>query len=49
MMSQTIRSMLDQPLKEWLAERKRGGDGNTKIWVSWEQREVFKWNKKHFS
>ena len=31
MMSQTIRFMLDQPLKQWLTGRKRGEDGNTKI------------------
>ena len=26
-MSQTIRVMLDQPLKQWLTGRKRGKDG----------------------
>ena len=31
MMSQTIRSMLDQPLKQWLTRRKRREDENTKI------------------
>ena len=31
MMSQTIRFMLDQPLKQWLTGRKRGEDRNTKI------------------
>ena len=30
-MSQAIRFMLDQPLKQWLTGRKRGEDGNTKI------------------
>ena len=30
-MLQTIRFMLDQPLKQWLTGRKRGEDGNTKI------------------
>ena len=29
--------------------RKRGGDENTKIWISGEQKELFRWNKKHFS
>ena len=33
MMSQTIRFMLDQPLKQWLTGRKRGEDGNTKILI----------------
>ena len=37
MMSQTLRLILDQALKQWLTERKRGEDGNTKIWISWEQ------------
>ena len=31
MMSQTIRFMLDQSLKQWLTGRKRGEDENTKI------------------
>ena len=31
MMSQTIRFILDQPLKQWLTGRKRGEDRNTKI------------------
>ena len=30
MISQTIRFMLDQPLKQWLTGRKRGEDGNKK-------------------
>ena len=30
LMSQTIRFMLDQPLKQWLTGRRRGEDGNTK-------------------
>ena len=27
----------------------RGKDGNTKIWISREQKEHFRWNKKHLS
>ena len=27
---------------------KRGEDGNTKIWISREWKELFSWNKKHF-
>ena len=27
---------------------KRGDDGNTKIWISWEKEKAFRWNKKHF-
>ena len=30
MMSQTVKFMLDQRLKQWLTGRKRGEDGNTK-------------------
>ena len=36
LMSQTIRFMLDQPLKQWLTGRKRGEDQNTKISISQE-------------
>ena len=31
MMQQTIRFMVDQPLKQWLTWRKRDEDQNTKI------------------
>ena len=40
MMSQTMGFMLDQPLKLWLTERKRGEDGNTKNSISREQKEL---------
>ena len=26
--------------------RKREEDGNTKVWISWELKELFRWNKK---
>ena len=39
---------MDQALKQWLAERKRGEDRNTKIWIFWEQKKLFKWNKNIF-
>ena len=48
MMSQTIRFMLDQPLKQWLTGRKRGEDWNTEIWISREEKELFRWNKDIF-
>ena len=41
-MSQTIRFTLDQPLKQWLTGRKRGEDGNTKILISRERKELFR-------
>ena len=28
---------------------KKGEDGKTKIWISREGNELFRWNKKHFS
>ena len=49
MMSQTLRFFLDQPLKQWLTGEKRGRDKYTKIWISRERKELFRWNKKHFS
>ena len=36
-------------IKQWLAGRKRGEDGNTKFWISPEQKNLFRWNKKHFA
>ena len=30
-------------------KEKRGEDENTKIWISQERKELFRWNKKHFS
>ena len=33
-----------------MADRgKKGEDGNTKNWISPEWKELFRWNKKHFS
>ena len=49
MMLQTSRFILDQALKQRMTGRKRGEDGNTKIWISGEQKKLFRWNKKHFS
>ena len=30
-------------------KEKKEGTTNTKIWISREQEELFRWNKKHFS
>ena len=49
MTSQILRFILDQALKQWLTGRKIGEDGNTKIWISGERKEPFRWNKKHLS
>ena len=40
---------MGQALKQWLTEIKRGEDGNTKIWISREGKELFRLNKKHSS
>ena len=37
---------MDQALKQSLTRRKRGEDGNTKIWTSQEWKELLRWNKK---
>ena len=42
MTSYTLRFILDQPLKEWLTGKKIGEDGNTKIWISGERKELFR-------
>ena len=49
MTSWTLRFIFDHPLKQWPTGRKRGKDRNTKIWISSERKELFRWNKKHFS
>ena len=41
-----VRFILDQDLKQWLTGRKRGKDRNIKSWISWEQKELLRWNKK---
>ena len=48
MKSWTSKYVFDQALKQWLTGRKRGEDGNTKNWISWERKELFRGNKKHF-
>ena len=35
--------------KPMAGRQKRGKARNTKIWISWEGKELFRWNKKHFS
>ena len=54
-----LRFIFDQPLKQWLqwdlnpqpwlTGGKRGEDGNAKNWISWERKDLLRWNKKHFS
>ena len=46
MMSQTMRFMLDQPLKQWLTGGRRGEGRNTKIWISREKKSFLHKTKK---
>ena len=48
MTSQSMRFIFHQPLKQWLTGTKSGKGRNTKIWISRERKELFRWNKKHF-
>ena len=43
MTPETLRFTSHHPQKQWLTERKRREDRNTKIWISWEK-EIFRWN-----
>ena len=49
MTSKTLRFMFDHPLKQLPTGRKSGEDENTKILISRERKEIFRWNKKHSS
>ena len=40
-----LRFILVQALRQWLTGRERGEDENTKMWISWERKELFRWNK----
>ena len=45
----TLRFIFDYPLKQWQTGKEKGEDRNTKIWIPREWKELFRWNKKHFS
>ena len=49
MTAKTLRFPLNQPLKQWLTGKKKAEWEITKIWISGERKELFRWNKKHFS
>ena len=42
-----LRFIFDQTLKQWMTGGKREEDGNTKIWISPERKELFRWSQKH--
>ena len=44
-----FRIFLESASKVMADREKRGEDENTKIWISQERKELFRWNKKHFS
>ena len=48
MTSWTLRFIFDHPPKQWPTGTKRRKDRNTKNWISWETKVLFRWNKKHF-
>ena len=33
----------------WIWKMRNRMEKNTKIWISWEWKKIFRWNKKHFS
>ena len=37
----TLRFFFGHPLKQWPTRRKRGENGNTKIWISWNEKSFF--------
>ena len=43
-----FKIFLESTLKQWLKGKKRGDDKNTKILISGERKELFRWNKKTF-
>ena len=44
-----MRFIWNHPLSQWITGKDWGEVGNRKIWISREQKELFRWNKKHFS
>ena len=49
MTSESLRFILGLALKQWQTGKKIGEGGNTKIWLSREGKELFRWNKKYLS
>ena len=35
--------------KPMTPREKEREDGNTKMWIPWEQKEIFRWNREHIS
>ena len=49
MTAKSLRFLLNQPLRQWLTGKEKGEWEITKIWISWERKELFRLNKKHFA
>lgn len=49
MISWTLRFIFNQLLLQWLARNIRVEGANIKIWISLDQEELVRWNKKLFS
>ena len=48
MTSWTLRFIFDHLLKQWPTVQKRGKGRNTKLWISRERKELYRWNKSIF-
>ena len=46
--SQWHHKLFRLPLSCWIWKVCKGKDIVTKIWISWEQKELFQWNKTNF-
>ena len=43
-----FKIFLESTSKAKVDRERRGEDRNTKIWISWERKELFRWNKRAF-
>ena len=48
MQANSWRKLLYFCLSFWVWKVWKRREKNTKIWISWEQKELFRWNKEHF-
>ena len=44
-----LKIYLQSTSKAMADREKREEDGNSKIWISWDWKGLFRWNEKHFS
>ena len=43
------RKLFHFHLSFWIWEVRKGREQTRKIWISWDRKELSRWNKKHFS